>query len=107
MINKYIEDLASALQSPGARALYFPMDKAERERGNLRLARELGYGLARETDHDISSYAGCLYGSLLVRNSLDSVGVMLDNATWLAAIRAGIASEREAITRRNAERARA
>lgn len=81
----YLAELASALRGGGARQFYFPMDAELRRKRNLRLGRELGYGLTE--DDELSS----LYSTLIVINSMDSVGVCVDNAEFLAAVREGIA----------------
>jgi len=85
----FIASLQQALRAnPYARALYFPPDPAERLGRNRRLGREIGFGLS--DDADLSG----LYSRLVVTFSLDSTGVAIDNADFLAAVRAGQARAR-------------
>ncbi|GAB4430109.1 MAG: hypothetical protein Kow0031_10830 [Anaerolineae bacterium] len=53
------------------------------ESGALRLAREVGYGLASYANQEIAAVMGGLYGRLLVRFTLAS-GVPLSAQPWLA-----------------------
>ena len=82
----YINDLAAAFRQNGAaRQIYFPVGKDERKRMNLRLGREIGYGLAEGAD------LGSLYSRLIVINSFDNTGVCIDNKEFLCAVREGMA----------------
>lgn len=90
-IKTYLSNLTSALNSEGAHLLYFPPGKEERKAGNLRLARELAYGLKDYSPQEIDSELKTLYGSMLVKHSLDQTGVVLDAKEWLGAIRARLA----------------
>jgi len=76
--------MRSALNYPGARALYFPPDKTERKQANLRLARELGFGLKDYPESEVKRIIGELYGKMIVANSFDSTGVAIDAKPWLA-----------------------
>ncbi len=51
--------------------------------GALRLAREVGYGLASYPNNEIALVMGSLYGRLLVRFTLAG-GVPLSAQPWLA-----------------------
>lgn len=85
--SQYVARIDIALRSN--RREWFPMDPFRRKEQNLRLAREVGYGLAIFCDWlDI---AKGLYGRLIVVNSLDSVGVVVNNAEWINSIREGVA----------------
>ena len=82
----YVNNLIASFRQNGmARQAYFPMDKAKRRRMNLRLGREVGYGLTEGAD------LGSLYSRLIVIHSLDSTGVCVDNKEFLAAVREGMA----------------
>ena len=87
---KFIDDLAVALKSPGARGLYFPLGREQRRRANLRLGRDVGYGLRGLSEKELRDILPTLYSRLLVVNSIDSTGVALDNKDFLAAIRQGM-----------------
>ena len=85
----FVARLQQALRSnPHARALYFPSDQAKRREGNRRLGREVGFGLSEGAD------LSGLYSRLVVTFSLDSTGVAIDNAEFLAEVRAGQARAR-------------
>lgn len=86
MISRYLTETQAALRS-NPRS-YFPMDGDARRRQNLKLGRELGYGLADFDDWE--TWAGSTYGRFVVANSLDSIGVVIDNKEWIAAIREGV-----------------
>lgn len=77
-LTKYIADMREALKYPGAKGLYFPEGKGERKNGNLRFAREFGYGLRSFAPKDVNDIKGSLYGVMIVANSLDSTGVCID-----------------------------
>ena len=69
---EYIQNLVGALKAnPDARELYFPPDREERKRMNLRLARDVGHGLT-------GSDWGFIYSALFVRFSFDTTGVCVD-----------------------------
>ena len=69
----YIDSVRAALRdNQHARAFYFPPNREERRRQNLRLAREVGYGLTPQFD------IRGLYSTLIVSFSLDSTGVSID-----------------------------
>jgi len=59
-----------------------------RREGNLRLARELAFGLKGFAPDDVKKELGSLYGMLVVANSLDTTGVAIDARDWVAEIRA-------------------
>ena len=87
----YINDLTAAFRQNGvARQVYFPTGKDERKRMNLRLGREIGYGLTEGAD------LGSLYSRLIVINSFDRTGVCVDNKEFLGAVREGMAKAKEA-----------
>lgn len=92
MISTYIEELATALGGGNAKETYFPLDKELRIERNLKLAREIGFGLKDETPDEIAIYIGSLYSRLLVRNCFDSIGVVLSAKEWLTAVREGMAT---------------
>jgi len=87
-ISEYLFKLEAVLRSNPLP--YFPMDKEERKRQNLKLGREFGFGLG--IFEDWVSYAQTTYSRFIVRNSLDSVGVVIDNKEWMRAIKEGIQS---------------
>jgi hypothetical protein len=76
--------MREALKCPGARSLYFPTIKKDRKEGNLRLARELGYGLKDFNRKDVESILGSLYGIFIVSNSFDNTGVQIDAKEFIA-----------------------
>jgi hypothetical protein len=86
MISEYLIKLEAALRSNPRP--YFPMDKERRKRSNLRLGRGIGYGLGPYEDWE--TWARTTYSRFVVANSFDSVGVVLDNKEWMAAIREGV-----------------
>lgn len=92
-ISAYLMRIDTAL--PAARESYFPMDAGLRKRRNLKLGREVGFGMGIYPNSDIDDYIQSLYGRLIVRNSFDSVGVQLDAKEWIAAVHEGIAQVRE------------
>jgi len=87
-MKEYLAQVERALYQN--RKSYFPMNKKDRERQNLKLGREIGYGLGNQW----KKWASSLYGRLIVRNSLDSIGVVIDNKQWIKAIMAGAATHR-------------
>jgi len=91
-ISKYLTEIENSLQFSGARSFYFPMDKALRKERNFRLAHEIGYGLA--VYEDWKDYAGTLYGRMVVKNSFDSTGVVINNKQWITEINNGIKKEK-------------
>lgn len=97
-LSVYLEQVTSALKTLNACASYFPMDKGLRRERNLKLGREIGYGIAG-CDGDPGPYLGTLYGRMIVAHSFDSTGVMIDNAAWIKAIKAGIAKHDSARVR--------
>ena len=85
----YVARLQQALRTnPYARAFYFPADQAQRLERNRRLGREVGFGLSDDAD------LGGLYSVLVVTFSFDTTGVAIDNADFLAEVRAGQARAR-------------
>ena len=88
--NKFIEDVRAAIRdNEHARAFFFPPNRKARRKMNLRLGREIGYGL--ESDDDI----GGLYSILVVAFSFDSTGVVIDAKEFFEAIREGISKKGE------------
>ena len=77
-MKEYIQHLASALKSPGARGFYFPLNARARRSANLRLAREFGAGLVDFSIETVMAEIGSSYGVLIVQHSLDSTGVQVD-----------------------------
>jgi len=86
MISEYLIKIQSALRNNPQP--YFPMDRQARKRRNLQLGREIGYGLGPYEDWE--TWAQTTYSRFVVANSFDSIGVVLDNKEWIAAIRAGV-----------------
>jgi len=59
--------------------------------GAMRLAREVGRGLAKFPEKQVRKIMGTLYSDLLVRFTFGKRGgVPLDNKEWIAEIRRGI-----------------
>jgi len=86
MISEYLVGLETALrENPRP---FFPMDKERRKKSNLRLGQGFGYGLGPFEDWE--TWAQTTYSRFVVANSLDSIGVALDNKEWMAAIREGV-----------------
>lgn len=82
---KFVQDIRDALKSnQHARAFYFPPNKTQRKAMNLRLGREIGYGIKDK------SVLSSLYSLLVVSFSFDATGVCVDNKEFLAAVREGI-----------------
>lgn len=89
-ISAYLTEIAGVLRSSAAMHSYFPFDKELRKERNLKLGRELGYGMACCDAEDLDFYLGGLYGRLIVAHSFDSTGVVLDNKEWIKAVKEGI-----------------
>lgn len=84
--NVFIRDVQAALRdNAGARAFYFPPDKDRRRIMNLRLGREVGFGIKD------ASVLSSLYSLLVVLFSFDMTGICVDNKEFLAAVREGMA----------------
>lgn len=82
---QYISKVRLAINgNTEARAFYFPPDKSERKAMNLRLAREIGFGLKDNKD------LGSLYSLLIVSFSLDTTGVCIDAKEFLDEVRKSI-----------------
>jgi len=82
---RYISDIQAAIRSNQyARQFYFPGDKEKRKAMNLRLAREVGFGLGGFPSFNDW---GSLYSQLVVLFSLDSTGVCIDAKEFLNACR--------------------
>jgi len=94
-LTTYIDNLRSALAPHFA-----PNHIYHGASGALRLAREVGYGLADFSDTDIQSIRTSLYSSLLVRFTFTSAaGVPIDNRAFQSAISDGIVRSRAYIER--------
>ena len=89
-LDKYIQEIRNALRYPGAHATYFPSDKQERRSANLKLAREIGFGLKDYPANAVKDAVGGLYGQIIVANSFDSIGVCIDAREWIQAIQSRI-----------------
>jgi len=89
-IVQYIHALAASLKYPGARAFYFPTTENERREQNKRLGREIGFGLASYAANERRKVLGTLYSRLIVANSFDCTGVVIDNKDWISALKEGI-----------------
>ena len=87
-LDEYIADLRDALRGSGAHARYFPTQG--RKEANLLLARELAFGLKDYPGDQVEKQLGALYGMLIVANSFDQTGVVIDNKEWLGEVRAHI-----------------
>ena len=88
----YIASIESAIRY--SRRYYFPNDRDERRQRLLALAREIGHGLSAWDDSEIKRELNSTYSRIVVRNALDSTGVVLDNREWTAAILQGVAEAR-------------
>jgi len=86
-LEKYLSEMRQAMAYQGARDLYFPPNKEERIKGNLRLARELACGLKDFSADAVNNELGALYGKFIVAHSLDTTGVVINNKTWLDELR--------------------
>lgn len=82
---EFIANIRDALRSNPRP--YFPRSVKRRRKQNLKLGREIGYGLGPFDDW--LDVAKGTYGKIIVANSFDSTGVVIDNKEWIAAIRAG------------------
>lgn len=81
----FIQNVRSTIRdNQHARQFYFPPNKAKRKAMNLRLGREVGYGIKDE------SVLSSLYSLLVVSFSFDTTGVCVDNKEFLVAVREGI-----------------
>ena len=98
-LQEYLKNLRSALQTPGARALYFPTGADARKAANLRLAREMGPALAAYDPSEVERILNTLYSTLIVAQSFDQTGVQIDNRDFLAELRTSIADWRERTSR--------
>jgi len=90
-ISRFLTEIQAALRSNPRP--YFPLDKERRRAQNLKLAREIGFGLGMFQDWE--TWATTTYGRIIVANSFDSIGVVIDNKDWIAAIREGVEQYRE------------
>ena len=63
--------------------------------GALKLDRDLGFGLACFPEDEQRRVIGSLYSTMLVRFTLNSGGVQLDNKEFVRAIEATIAESKE------------
>lgn len=72
----------------GLRNVFFPMEAPLRKQANLKLGRELGYGLAQFEGY--KNYVQASYGRVIVKNSLDTTGVVISSKEWRTAINEGI-----------------
>lgn len=81
----FIDNVIAAIKANRhARMFYFPPNKSKRRKMNLRLGREIGYGLRGDKE------LGSLYSRLIVSFSFDSTGVCVDNKEFLSSVRAGM-----------------
>lgn len=90
-LNTYISELRNSLNCEGAHEFYFPRNRDTRHLQNLRLARELAFGLKDFDETDVAKTLGSLYGIIVVAHSFDSTGVAIDAAEWLGEIRRNMA----------------
>lgn len=97
-INEYIVSLENVL-SPH----FAPEGLYAGAEGALRLAREVGVGLAPYPDKDIRNIAGALFGRLVVKFCFHSRGVPMDSKPWIKEMRKAIRSERRRIKERQRE----
>ena len=74
---------------------FFPLDKKLRKERLLRLGKEIGVALAGFDEEDAKDFIQSSYSRILVKNSFDSIGVVLDMANWAKAIREGIKRGKE------------
>lgn len=85
-VEQYIDNLILALKAnQNARLFYFPTDKKDRRDKNLRLAREIGYGLKDFPDGD--TIITSLYGRFIVIFSFDTTGVCIDAKDFFSEMR--------------------
>lgn len=83
--NQFVNDIRDALKANShARRFYFPSNRKRRKEMNLRLGREIGYGLGPDSD------IGGLYSLLIVSFSFDSTGVAVDAKEFFGAVQEGI-----------------
>lgn len=81
-----MQKLDAALNTPGAIAFYFLGNNAERRDKNLRLGREIGYGLRDYPPNEIRPVLNTLYGRFIVKRSLDTTGVCISNGEFIAQV---------------------
>jgi hypothetical protein len=82
---QYRDNVIAAIQDNlDCRLFYFPPDRARRREMNLRLAREFGYGL--KDFPDLNGVLSTLYSTMVVRFSLDTTGVAVDAAEFIAEV---------------------
>jgi len=87
-IEEYLDAVHLALQKN--REEWFPMDKSQRREKNLYLAHGIGSALRDYDTETVEKILPSLYSRLIVSNSLDSVGVVLDNRDFINAIKSRI-----------------
>ncbi len=85
---EYVEKIEHAINCTVP--YHFPMDKKLRKERLLRLGKEIGVALAGFDEADAKDFIQSSYSRIVVRHSLDSVGVTLDMKDWAKAIREGI-----------------
>jgi len=89
-LKTYLDALASALAPHFAPdQCYFGKD------GALRLAREVGFGLADYQDLEINKVIPELYSRLLVIHCFSKSGVPISNKQFVSTIRSAIIARRE------------
>lgn len=82
---QYLNNVHEAIKANQyAREFYFPSNKSQRKRMNLRLAREIGVGL---NDSPEFNDWGSLYGRFIVMFSFDTTGVCVDAKEFFREVR--------------------
>ncbi len=85
---EYVNRIESAINNN--RLQFFPLDKELRKERLLRLGKEIGVALAGFDEADAKDFIQSSYSRILVKNSFDSIGVVLDMKDWANTINEGI-----------------
>ncbi len=91
-MSKTVESYVQSLESASVLARHFaPGNIYHGQNGAMRLAREVGYGLAGFPEPDVDEIIGSLYSRLLVRFTFSSSGgVPVAAKPWLVEMRAAM-----------------
>lgn len=93
-LSRHVTEIEYQIESNKSK--WFPVNKNERKDMCLKIGQKLGYGLGLFDDWQ--TYAQTAYGKLIIKNSQDSIGVVITAKEWMNAIRDG---RNQAKVRRN------
>ncbi len=85
---EYINKIESSISYN--RQQFFPMDKKLRRERILKLAKKIGIALSSFDKVDIKDFIRSYYGRIVIKHSLDTIGVVVNAKDWSDAARAGV-----------------